>query len=204
MPPVIQARNPLRTYQFRVAVQNVDIQGLAGAPAAYVAGVKSVSGLRFSIGAWEVWEAGNNLHRYANPNKVVWEPVTLEQGLALDDTFEKWADAVIAYAQSGTYIAAQPIKRQVVIDVWDENKYPGGPPTPAKPPAPPPGSMQQVPPIDASSFQGDRFRRYRLKNAWISKYQSLAKLDSMASEIALLSVELTHEGWQMEPITQSA
>ena len=202
--PIVQARNPLRNYQFRIAVIS---SGTITATASYVAGVKSVSGLRVQINPWETWEGGNNLHRYANPNKVIWEPVMLEQGLALDDTFERWAQAAIDYS-----IGKRPtesVKRQVYIDVWDENQYSSGPPTltpPAaapKPGTPPNGRTPIGSNLDTgirSALQGARFRRYHLQNAWISKYAPLPKLDSMTSEVALLSVELVHEGWFKETI----
>lgn len=172
-------RDPLRTYQFRVGVFSA-----ASAAPAYVAGVKSVSGLRAQVTPWETWEGGNNLHRYANPSKVTWEPVTLEQGLALDDTFERWAQAVLDFAAGAT--PQEPVKRQVVIDLWDEGAYPPGPPAPG---APPTAASASAPGNTA------RLRRYYLHNAWISKYQPLAKLDSLTSEVAFLSVELVHEGW---------
>jgi phage tail-like protein len=171
-------RNPLRTYQFRIAVFS-----LGGAPTEYVAGVKNVSGLRVQVSAWETWDGGNNLHRYANPNKVTWEPVTLEQGIALDDTFERWSQAVLDYAAGK--VPEEAVKRQVMIDIWDENTHPNGPPALG----------------NGAASLGPRFRRYHLKNAWISKYQSLPKLDSLTSEVALLSVELVHEGWVKETIT---
>jgi phage tail-like protein len=202
--PVIQARNPLRSYQFRVAV----ISHGASTATKYVAGVKTVSGLRVTIGAFETWEGGNNLHRYANPNKVTWEPVTLEQGLALDNTFERWADAVLAYARNGEVVANEPVKREVLIDIWDENLYPSGPPTLAPPPSPSPNARFPLSNtaasrlLDRETELGPRVRRYRLKNAWINKYQPVTKLDSMTSEVVLLSVELAHEGWVKEDITQ--
>jgi phage tail-like protein len=182
-------RNPLRTYQFRVGVF---AQGTT--PTVYVAGVKSVSGLRAQVAAFETWEGGNNLHRYANPNKVTWEPVTLESGLALDDTFERWAQAVLDFAAG--LPPAEDVKRQVVIDVWDENAHPNNPPAPAAPPVPSAAisDISSNPAVDVGP-QGPRFRRYHLHNVWISKYQPLAKLDSMTSEVAFLSVELVHEGW---------
>jgi phage tail-like protein len=204
MAPVVQARNPLRNYQFRVGV----ITTGSAATTTYVAGVKGVSGLRVQINPWETWEGGNNLHRYANPNKVVWEPVTLEQGLALDDTFERWAKAVIDYSIGKK--PEEPVKRQVYIDLWDDFMYPSGPPTLAGPLSQPPpdGSIALRPPItsnpavpiDRAAQLGPRFRRYHLQNAWISKFAPLPKLDSMTSEVALLSVELMHEGWFKEDI----
>ena len=203
MAPVVQARNPLRNYQFRVGV----ITAGTAPPTTYVAGVKGVSGLRVQISPWETWEGGNNLHRYANPNKVVWEPVTLEQGLALDDTFERWAKAVIDYSIGKK--PAEPVKRQVFIDLWDDFLYPSGPPTLAGPISrpPPDGVPLRSPitsnpavPIDRAAQLGARYRRYHLQNAWISKFAPLPKLDSMTSEVALLSVELMHEGWFKEDI----
>lgn len=185
----IAPRNPLRTYQFRVRVQPFTA---SQAGDNYVAGVRTVSGLRTQIAPVEVWEGGNNLHRYANPGKATWEPIVLEQGVALDDTFEDWARAVIDFCARGRVAAGQPVKREVVIDVWDENSYPSGPPllsSSASLPAPLPMAM---PPFTRAT---PAFRRYRIFNAWISKYQALPKLDSMTSEVALLSVELTHEGW---------
>lgn len=198
MPVVATPRNPLRTYQFRVAVIPPGTP-----PSTYVAGVKSVSGLRAQVSAWEMWEGGNNLHRYANPNKVTWEPVTLEQGLALDDTFERWAQAVLDFAAGAT--PREPVKRQVMIDIWDENVHPQGPPAPAQPPSLPPPSVPARPPVSSNprvdvGALGPRFRRYHLMNAWISKYQPLPKLDALTSEVALLSVELVHEGWIKEDI----
>lgn len=195
MAVVAVPRNPLRTYQFRVAVFS-----LGATPSEYVAGVKSVSGLRTQVSAWEVWEGGNNLHRYANPNKVTWEPVTLEQGLALDTTFERWAQAVLDFAAGK--VPSEAVKREVMIDVWDENMHPAGPPAPAQPPTPSPSTTSSIttnPTVEIGPL-GPRFRRYHLTNAWISKYQALAKLDSLTSEVALLSVELVHEGWVKEEI----
>lgn len=199
MPPVIQARNPLRNYQFRIKV--VPQNGAS----AYVAGVKTVSGLRVQVNPWETWEGGNNLHRYANPNKVIWEPVTLEQGLALDNTFETWSQSVLQYATDGQPVSGQPVKREVFIDVWDENMY-QDPPTRRGPPKPPPPNAGTPTPSkfvatdDLQILFGARFRSYHLRNAWISKYAPLPKLDAMASEVALLSVELVHEGWTLEPL----
>lgn len=186
---MISPRNPLRTYQFRVRVQSFS-QGRAGD--GYIAGVRSVSGLRTQIAPYEVWEGGNNLHRYANPNKLTWEPITLEQGIALDDTLESWSQVVLNFVATGVVDATRPVKREVVIDVWDENAYPQGPPTQSTSAGLPSPQPTKLAPFERST---PLFRSYRIFNAWISKYQALPKLDSMTSEVAILSVELMHEGW---------
>lgn len=171
-PPIARRNNPLRTFRFRIRLHPPPTNART-APGGYVAGVKTVSGLNLSVNAAEVWEGGNNLHRYANPNRVSWEPITLEQGLALDDSLEKWALAVVEYARTGK-APTEPLKRTVIIDVWDEHVSTEPPPTAT----------------DGGS------RAFRIHNAWISRYNALPKLDAMASEAALLTVELVHEGWE--------
>jgi phage tail-like protein len=169
-----RARDPLRNYQFQVSLD--DLTG-ASLP---VAGVQRVSGLSFSVASFEVWEGGNNLHRYANPDKVTWDPVTLDQGIALDDTLEKWAEAVRYFAMTGTPYtdpdtgSVVRVKRDVTIALWD------------------PGDRV------VAEFGQRVARSYHLKNAWISKYNAMPKLDALANEVALLTVELVHESWTVE------
>lgn len=179
--------NPLRTYQFRIGIlprpPEADVAtrtflgqetSRAEAPSPvpeldqYIAGVKRVSGLNMTIAAHEIREGGNALHRYANPDRATWDPITLEQGLALDDTLERWARAAVDFLLLGV-APEQPVKRNVVIDVWD----PGRP-------------------------VGTRVRRYVVFNAWVSRFQAIPQLDATANEVALLTVELTHEGWRTE------
>ncbi|HTE56335.1 MAG TPA: phage tail protein [Kofleriaceae bacterium] len=193
--PTALPRNPLRNYQFRVAVLSLGDQMSSDTP--YVAGVRTVSGLRAQIAPSETWEGGNNFHRYANPSRVTWEPITLETGLALDSSLEDWARAVLDFTATGKRPAGGAVKRQVVIDLWDENVHPDGPPALAPPPPPSPSAVS---PFSANlkvdiARQGVRYKRYHVFNAWISKYAALPKLDSLTSEVSLFSVELTHEGW---------
>jgi phage tail-like protein len=151
-------RDPLRTYRFRVSI--------GGRP---VAGVQKVSGLTVAVGARETWEGGNALHRYANPDRATWEAITLHQGLALGDTLERWASAVVDYLRTGR-AGPEAVKRDVVIDVLEERW-----PQDGQPP-----------------------RSYLVRNAWISKYEALPALDAMGNEVAIISVELTHEGWKAQ------
>ena len=45
----------------------------------------------------------------------------------------------------------------------------------------------------------DRIERsYKVFNAWISKYDALPQLDATSSEVAILWVEIQHEGWRLE------
>lgn len=196
--------NPLLTYQFRlqllglpadVTPEQLDPSATlptggrgAGAgdlgvvPMGYVAGVRRVSGLTLTVAATETWEGGNSLHRYANPHRAVWEPILLEQGLALDTSLQAWAEAGVAFLRTGRVDTNQPVKRNVLLEVWD----PGASSTAetAADAEPPPARPQA---------------RYVIFNAWVSKYQAIPRLDAMADEVALISVELTHHGWRKDP-----
>lgn len=168
--------NPLRNYQFRLgfALPPPDAAGI------YVAGVQKISGLSVSVDASETWSGGNSLHRYANPNRASWDPITLEQGLAVDNSLEDWADAVLDFLRTGK-APGMPLKRNLFIDVWDPDLHGHG--------GPPAGGTDADRPYT-------RFRRYEVFNAWPSKLQATPQLDAMGNDIALLSLELTHEGWR--------
>ncbi len=203
--------DPLRNYTFRVmclrgppAPASEAAASLIGGGAAledldsldvsYIAGVNKVSGLSVSIEATEVWEGGNHRHRYANPERATWDPITLEQGLAIDGQLERWAQAALSYVTTGAKPALD-VKRNVLIDVWDPLLHP-------------PGGKKRTEGLlqDAKSHTlalgAARLKRFLVFNAWVSNYQALPALDAMGSEIALLSVELTHEGWRELPATE--
>lgn len=165
--PTAGRLDPLRTYRFRVL--------LDGEP---VAGVQKVSGLTLTVGARETWEGGNALHRYANPDRATWEPVTLHQGMALGDTLERWAQAVVTYLRTGVAPPGVSVKRDVVLEVLD----PSGPEA-AEVPAP---------------------RSFQIRNAWVSRYEAMPALDALGNEVALVSCQLTHEGWKESPGPTSA
>jgi phage tail-like protein len=176
--------NPLLTYAFRVEL----LPPPGGAPAGpggvrpapvnetggYVAGVRRVSGLTVTVAGTETWSGGNSLHRYANPFRAVWEPIVLEQGLALDGRLERWANAGIQFLRTGVPPAGEPVRRNLRLDVWDTSS------------ATEIGPFQQI------------ARRYLIFNAWVSKLQAVPRLDAMADEVALISVELTHHGWRLD------
>lgn len=169
-----ETRDPLRTYQFRLKIEP--------GPREYVAGVRSVSGLGWALSAFETWEGGNNLHRHATPDRVTWEPITLEQGIAVDVALEEWALAARDFAEAAdlSWSDAWALKRTVILDMWDPLRRDAAP---------------------SDDFTDRRFRRYQIYNAWISKYVAVPALDAQSSEVALLSVELTHEGWRrIDPV----
>jgi phage tail-like protein len=185
--------DPLRVYQFRIALLRPPPPNSGTAQDVYVAGVQKVSGLNMSVNVSEVWEGGNSLHRYANPDRATWDPITLEQGLALNDTLERWARSVHDFLQTGA-APSHPVKRNVAIDVWEPSLHREGEPSAGQT-----AETQTGQQVDPNIMGGgrDRIRRFLIYNAWISRYQALPALDAMSNEVALLSVELVHDGWRM-------
>lgn len=110
-----QARvhDPLRTFQFRVRF--VD-----GPPAkhSYFLGVRSVSGLGWSIESHEIWEGGNQAHRHALPDRMTYEPVTLEHGLAMEDVVRTWAESAANLVTGRSFLTGDH-RRTLRIEVWD-------------------------------------------------------------------------------------
>lgn len=159
--------DPLRNFQFRIGVGTVPD----------VAGVRMVSGLSWSITPYEIFEGGNNVGRYAVPDRLTWEPITLENGIGLDDTLLRWASVVQRYQQTGALTPNQPVRRTVTIDVWN----------PLAMKAPDPRTDPRV------------FQRFLVKNAWISKFVALPELSAAGSEVAIQTIQLEHEGFVPSP-----
>ncbi|MFV0523627.1 MAG: phage tail protein [Acidimicrobiales bacterium] len=174
MTATVHPRNPLRTYAFHLKVDG-----------AVVAGLRKVSGLSMSVEANETWEAGNRLYRYAHPDRATWQPIVLEQGLALNDTLERWARATVDFLHTGL-APGEKVKRNAVLEVWD----PQAAGSTWSLPGSPDGDSPQEPDT------GPRHRSYDIFNAWISRFEAIPSLDAMGDEVGLLVVELTHEGWR--------
>ena len=168
VPTTVARRDPLRTYQFRL---RLDPPGPSGDR--HVAGVRSVSGLSWAIEAQETWSGGNNFHRYATPHRITWEPLILEHGIALGNDLEQWAHA----ARQHVLGVSSPLplaKRDLVLEVWDPTR-----------------AIEPVP----EGANDPSIRKYQVRKAWVSKYVALPKLDATASEVAIQTLEIIHEGW---------
>jgi len=182
---LVRAHDPLTAFQFGLRflpANGPDGSGGAGGTE-YIAGVSRVSGLSVTVTPTEVWSGGNNRHPYLQPDKCTWDAITLEQGLALDGTMIAWAEAVVTYASQGSLENAPfPLKRNLALDVWN----PSATLSPSDTSGPPEGGT--APPRHP-------MYSYVIHNAWISRYEAMPSLDAMGSEVAFMSVDISHEGW---------
>ena len=182
-------RDPLRNFRFQLHF---------GDPKAPIAGVQRASGLSFSVSSYEVWEGGNNLHRHAQPDRVTWDPISLETGLMLDSTLFDWTEQLRRFlgvktegwpenrpdtsaptanpAPAGT-VRQPSLKRTVYLTLWDPMLADGTAPLLAET-------------TDVLEFE--------ILNAWPSKLVAVPKLDGLGSEVAFQTLELVHEGWRLK------
>ena len=106
--------------------------------------------------------------------------------MALDGTLEAWAGAVLDFLRTGK-APSTPVKRSVVIDVWDPDLHGQGGAS----------DTDGAAAVAATAASYERFRRYEVFNAWPSKLQAIPQLDALGNEVALLTLELMHEGWRI-------
>jgi phage tail-like protein len=153
-------RDPYRNFNFRIIIDgNV------------VAACKKMSKLAASVDVVK-FRAGNSLAATTelSPGRVSYEPVTLENGLTNDPTFEAWATGLMRNEASIGDRQVEPFYRKTV-HVW-------------------------VLDIDGRTV----VRKYQLINAWCSKYTALSDLAGDANEVIIESIQIEHEGFVREDV----
>jgi T4-like virus tail tube protein gp19 len=185
-------RDPLRNFRFQLHFGDLKSP---------IAGVQRASGLSFSVSSYEVWEGGNNLHRHVQPDRVTWDPITLETGLMLDSTLFDWTEQLRRFLGDKTEgwpdsspsssataekpdpsrtIRQPPLKRTVYLSLWD--------------------------PLLADEFmpalsESTDILEFEILNAWPSKLVAVPKLDGLGAEVAFQTLELVHEGWRLTKVS---
>lgn len=154
-------RDPYRNFNFRILIDgNV------------VAACKKMSKLAASVDVVK-FRAGNSKAATTElmPGRVSYEPVTLENGLTNDQTFEAWATALMRNEESpGIDRKVDPHYRKTVhIHVLD---------------------------IDNKTI----VRKYQLVNAWCSKYTAMSDLVGDANEVMIESIQIEHEGFVRQDV----
>jgi phage tail-like protein len=102
------------------------------------------------------------------PGMVSFEPITLEQGVTSDKTFEKWATAMSNYVgNKGADSQKTPnaFRKDIDIEVYNLNN--------------------------------ERVKAYRAYNCWVSKYTAIPDLDANSGDVLIQTVVLENEGIQV-------
>ncbi|APR75701.1 Hypothetical protein A7982_01047 [Minicystis rosea] len=148
-------RDPYRNFNFKIIIDG-----------SVVAACKKMSKLAAAVDVVK-FRAGSSTAATTElmPGRVSYEPVTLENGLTNDRTFETWATALMRNeASTGDRKVEPNYRKEIGIHVLD---------------------------IDNKTI----VRKYRLINAWCSKYTALSDLVGDANEVVIESIQIEHEGF---------
>ena len=141
---------------------------------AYVAGISKVGALKRTTEVVEHREGGDPSTSRKSPGRTKYEPITLERGVTHDDAFQKWANKVWDY-QNATASAEQRNKEVSLADFRKDII------------------------IDMFNEAGQKVLSYLVYRAWVSEYQALPELDANANAVAIQTIKLENEGWDLDP-----
>jgi phage tail-like protein len=157
MPPRTSQFDPYRKFKFRIKINNL-----------LVAGLTKCSALTVSVEAKEFRSGEMDSFKHKLPGMVSFEPITLEQGVTKDRTFETWATAMANYVgNKGTDAEKTPddFRKDVDIEIYNLNN--------------------------------ERVKAYRVYNCWASKYTAVPELDANSADVMIQTIVLENEGIQV-------
>ena len=157
MPPRTSAFDPFRKFKFRIKVNNVPVAGLT-----------KCSALTISVESKEFRSGDMDSFKHKLPGMVSFEPITLEQGVTNDKTFEAWATAMSNYVgNKGADSQKTPNDFRKDID------------------------------IEIFNLNNEKVKAYRVYNCWVSKYTAVPDLDANSADVMIHTIVLENEGIQV-------
>lgn len=157
MPPRTSQFDPYRKFKFRIKFNNVPVAGLT-----------KCSALTISVEAKDFRASDMDSFKHKLPGLVSFEPITLEQGVTQDKTFETWATAMANYiGNKGADSQKTPddFRKDVDIEIYNLNN--------------------------------ERVKAYRILNCWVSKYTAVPDLDASSGDVLIQTLVLENEGIQV-------
>jgi phage tail-like protein len=156
MPPRTSQFDPFRKFKFRIKVDNQ-----------VVAGLTKCSALTVSTESKEFRSGEMDSFKHKLPGMVSFEPITIEQGVTNDKTFERWATAMSNYVgNKGADSQKTPNNFRKDID------------------------------IEIFNLNNQRVKAYRVYNCWVSKYTA-GDLDANSADVMIQTLVLENEGIQV-------
>ena len=139
----------------------------------YVAGISKVGALKRTTEVVEHREGGDQSTSRKSPGRTKYEPITLERGVTHDKEFVRWANKVWDYQNA----QAEAGQRTQEVSLRDFRK-------------------DII--IDMFNEAGQKVLSYLVYRAWVSEYQALPELDANANAVAIQTIKLENEGWDMD------
>lgn len=159
---------PFLNYRFRVRWADISLP---------ILGVKKVSALKVSTKVNEYLCGGEPGIVYKVPSTTTYEPITLERGVTFSAEFKFWASQV---QTMGHQIVPAPTEPSLPSKLTSKK------------------SIRRDIVIDVYDSAGVPSISYRVYDAWISAYQSIADLDGEEmNKILYETLTVEHNGWQM-------
>lgn len=157
MPPRTSAFDPFRKFKFRIKVNNVPVAGLT-----------KCSALTVNVESKEFRSGDMDSFKHKLPGMVSFEPITLEQGVTNDKTFEAWATTMSNYmGNKGADSQKTPNNFRKDID------------------------------IEIFNLNNEKVKAYRVYNCWVSKYTAVPDLDANSADVMIQTIVLENEGIQV-------
>ncbi len=147
-----------------------------GGTPTYVAGISKVSGLKRTTEVVTHREGGDASTSRKSPGRTEFEAITLERGVTHDSNFEEWANQVWKYGN------------------WKADGDLGGQEMALK-------NFRKDITIEMYNEAGQLVISYYVFRCWVSEYQALPELDANANAVAIQTLKLENEGWQLAEVT---
>jgi phage tail-like protein len=157
MAPRTSMFDPYRKFKFRIKFGNE-----------YVAGMTKCSALTVSVESKDFRTGEMDGFKHKLPGLTSFEPLTLEQGVTRDKTFETWATAMSNYlGNKGADAQKKPneFRKDVDIEIYD--------------------------------LANTKVKAYRIYNCWVSKYTAVPDLDANSGDAMIQTLVLENEGIQV-------
>lgn len=135
----------------------------------YVAGFSKVSALKRSTEVIKHRTGGDASLVRVTPGQSTYDPITLEQGVTHDVSFEQWANKVWDYHKStGTTpdLSLKDFRKDIIIELYNE--------------------------------AGQKVIAYNVYRCWVSEFQALPELDGAGNAVAIQMLKLENEGWERD------
>jgi phage tail-like protein len=149
--------DPYRKFKFKIKIGGQ-----------VVAGLTKCSALTVSVESKEFRAGDMDSFKQKLPGMVSFEPITLDQGVTQDKTFEAWATAMSNYlGNKGSDSQKTPndFRKDIDIEIYNLNS--------------------------------ERVKAYRVYQCWVSKYVAVPDLDANSADVMIQTITLENEGIQV-------
>jgi phage tail-like protein len=146
--------DPYRKFKFRIKINNQ-----------VVAGLTKCSALTVSVESKDFRSGEMDSFKHKLPGLVSFEPITLEQGVTADKSFELWATAMANYLGnqgSDTEKSPEDFRKDIAIEIY--------------------------------SLDNQMVKAYSVFQCWVSKYTAIPDLDANSSDFLIQTLVLENEG----------